>query len=71
MAFSKSLPCKATVTDIKKEGRTIVAAFDLRPGTGPRRSCDGAARVRFRFSGNKFTEWRQLADPQAAPGQSV
>jgi len=71
VAFSKSLPCKATVTDIKKEGRTIVAAFHLRPGTGPRRSCDGDARVRFRFSGNKFTEWRQLAVPQGAPGQSV
>jgi len=70
-AFSKSLPCKSTVTDVKDEGRTIVAAFELRPGTGPKRACDSAARVRFKFSGNKFTEFRQLVEPQSAPGQSV
>lgn len=71
VAFNKSLPCRATVTDVKDEGRTVVAAFQLRPGSGPKRACDSSARVRFKFSGNKFTEWRQLADPQAAPGQSV
>jgi hypothetical protein len=70
-AFSKSLPCKSTVTDVKDEGRTIIAAFELRPGTGPKRACDSSARVRFRFSGNKFTEWRQLVEPETAPGQSV
>lgn len=70
-AFSKSLPCKSTVTDVKDEGRTIVAAFELRPGSGPKRACDSSARVRFRFSGNKFTEWRQLVEPETAPGQSV
>ena len=72
VAFNKSLPCRATVTDVKDEGRTIVAAFQLRPGaSGSRRACDSDARVRFRFSGNKFTEWRQLAEPEGAPGQSV
>jgi len=70
-AFSKSLPCKSRVTDIKDEGRTIVAAFDLKPGTGPKSACDGDARVRFTFSGNKFTEFRQLIEPDTAPGQSV
>lgn len=70
-AFSKSLPCKSTVTDVKDEGKTIVAAFELRPGTGPKRACDSSARVRFKFSGNKFTEWRQLIEPEGAPGQSV
>ncbi len=71
VAFNKSLPCRATVTDVKDEGRTIVAAFKLRPGSGPKRACDSNARVRFRFSGNKFTEWRQLVEPEQAPGQSV
>ena len=71
VAFNKSLPCRATVTDVKDEGGTVVAAFRLRPGSGPRRACDSNARVRFKFSGNKFTEWRQLVDPRAAPGQSV
>ena len=72
VAFNKSLPCRATVTEVEDEGRTIVAAFDLRPGaSGSRRVCDSDARVRFKFSGNKFTEWRQLAVPQGEPGQSV
>lgn len=71
VAFNRSLPCRATVTGVKDEGRTILAAFELRPGTGPRRACDSTARVRFRFSGQKFTEWRQLLEPQQAPGQSV
>lgn len=71
VAFNKSLPCRATVTDVKDEGRTVVAAFRLRPGRGPKRTCDSSARVRFKFSGNKFTEWRQLVEPDAAPGQSV
>ena len=71
VAFNKSLPVQATVTDVKDEGRTIVAAFKLRPGSGPKRACDSNARVRFRFSGNKFTEWRQLLEPESAPGQSV
>ncbi len=71
VAFNKSLPCRATVTDVEDEGRTVVAAFKLRPGSGPRSSCDASARVRFKFSGNKFTEWRQLAEPPPAPGQSA
>ncbi|HYI36235.1 MAG TPA: nuclear transport factor 2 family protein [Thermoleophilaceae bacterium] len=71
VAFNRSLPCHATVTQVKDEGRTVVAAFKLRPGSGPKRACDSNARVRFRFSGHKFTEWRQLLEPEAAPGQSV
>jgi len=72
VAFNKSLPCRAEVTDVKTEGRTVVAAFRLRPGQGPKSSCDdAAARVRFRFSKGKFIEWRQLAEPDADPGESV
>jgi hypothetical protein len=71
VAFNRSLPCHAVVTDVKEEGRSIVAAFELRPGTGPKGACDSNARVRFRFSGNKFTEWRQLVEPEQAPGRSV
>jgi len=71
VAFNKSLPCRADVTDVKTDGKAIVAAFRLRPGRGPKSSCGGAARVRFRFSKGKFTEWRQLATPEGAPGGSV
>lgn len=72
VAFNKSLPCRAVVTDVEDKGKSIVAAFRLRPGpSGAKRVCDSNARVRFKFSGNKFIEWRQLAEPDAAPGQSV
>ncbi|MGI8749927.1 MAG: hypothetical protein ACR2J6_05150 [Thermoleophilaceae bacterium] len=71
VAFNESLPCRAEVTDVKTEGETVVAAFRLRPGKGPKSSCDGAARVGFRFSKGKFIEWRQLAEPDAAPDGSV
>jgi hypothetical protein len=63
VAFNESLPCRATVTDVQRQGRSIVAAFQLRPGRGPRSSCDSSARVRFRFARGKFTEWRQLMEP--------
>jgi hypothetical protein len=69
--FNRSLPCRADVTDVKSEGRTVVAAFRLRPGKGPKSACDSAARVRFRFSGGKFTEWRQLMEPAAPSAGSV
>ncbi len=69
IAFNRSLPCRADVTDVKRRGATVVAAFRLRTGRVPGGGCSGAARVRFRFSGGKFTEWRQLAEP--APGGEI
>lgn len=71
VAFNESLPCRADVTDVQREGRSIVAAFQLRPGKGPRSSCDSSARVRFRFSRGKFTEWRQLMDSGAPSGDDT
>ena len=66
VAFNRSLPCRADVTDVKDEGETLVAAFRLRDGPGG--PCGGAARVRFRFKGGKFAEWRQLSAPPAPDG---
>ncbi|HEV2723601.1 MAG TPA: nuclear transport factor 2 family protein [Thermoleophilaceae bacterium] len=65
IAFNRSLPCRADVTDVKRRGATVVAAFRLRSGRAGSGGCSGAARVRFRFSGGKFAEWRQLAEPAA------
>jgi hypothetical protein len=67
-AFSRSLPCRADVTDVERQGDSVVAAFRLRPGTAPAAACDEDARVRFRFRGGRFSEWRQL--PEAEPGNS-
>lgn len=67
-AFNRSLPCKADVTDVEDEGKTVLAAFRLRGGPGG--SCDGGtARVRFRFEDGKFAEWRQLSTQPPADGE--
>ncbi len=66
VAFNRSLPCKADLTDVKDEGETVLAAFRLRDGPGG--PCDGSARVRFRFRDGKFAEWRQLPEPPAPKG---
>jgi len=67
VAFNRSLPCKADVTDLEDEGETVLAAFRLRGG--PAGGCDGGtARVRFRFEDGKFSEWRQLSAPPPAEG---
>lgn len=66
VAFNRSLPCRADVTDVKDEGDTFLAAFRLRDGPGG--PCGGAARVRFRFEDGKFAEWRQLSAPPSPDG---
>ena len=71
VAFNQSLPCRADVTDVKSEGRAVVAAFRLRPGPGPRSACNSSARVRFRFTGHKFSEWRQLPEAPGPAGDTV
>ncbi len=68
VAFNRSLPCKADVTDVEDEGDSVLAAFRLRGG--PVGGCDGGtARVRFRFEEGKFSEWRQLTGPPPAEGE--
>ncbi len=70
IAFNRSLPCKARVTDFEDEGDTLLAAFRLRGGSAG--GCDGgSARVRFRFRDGKFSEWRQLAEPAQPPGPVI
>ena len=68
IAFNRSLPCKAEVTDVDDEGDTVLAAFRLRGG--PAGGCvGGSARVRFRVKDGKFSEWRQLGEPETPPGE--
>ncbi len=70
IAFNRSLPCDASVTDVDDEGETLLVAFRLR---GPQAGgCEGgSARVRFRFRGGKFIEWRQLPEPETPPGEVI
>ena len=69
--FNRSLPCRAELTDVEREGATLVAAFKLRAGSGPSQPCGGDARVRFRFRNGKFSEWRQLAEPSQEEGEVI
>jgi hypothetical protein len=72
IAFNRSLPCRADITDIEDEGGTTLASFRLREGpggSGP--SCDGSARVRFRLREGRFREWRQLPDALPPRGQTA
>jgi hypothetical protein len=69
--FLRGLPCKADVTKIVNEGRTLLASFKLRAGPGG--PCKGSARVRFKIEHGRFTEWRQLLEPvlPKPPGTSA
>lgn len=71
VAFLRGLPCKADVTKIVDEGRTLLASFKLRAGPGG--PCKGSARVRFKIEHGRFTEWRQLLElaPPRPPGTSA
>lgn len=67
--FNRGLPCRADVTDVEDEGRTSLASFSLRRGPGG--PCKGSARVRFKIKRGKFTEWRQLPEAPAPPGDTA
>lgn len=71
IVFNRSLPCRADVTDVQREGGTLVAAFRLKAGSGPSQSCRGDARVSFRFRDGKFSEWRQLSEPSEEEGDVI
>jgi hypothetical protein len=72
IVFNRSLPCRADITDIRDEGSTTLASFRLREGPGgPRASCDGSARVRFRVREGRFREWRQLPEAPPPRGQTA
>lgn len=66
--FNRSLPCRADVTDVDREGSDTLAAFSLRTGRTGACSEGGATRVRFTIRNGKFSEWRQLPpSDQTAP----
>ena len=67
--FNSGLPCRADVTGVRDEGRTSLASFRLKRGPGG--PCKGSARVRFTIRRGKFSEWRQLLELPAPPGDSA
>ncbi|MEX2253497.1 MAG: hypothetical protein WD649_05040 [Thermoleophilaceae bacterium] len=71
IAFNRSLPCKAKLTDVEAEAGSTVAAFELAPGPGGGQSCTGDARVRFVIEGGRIKEWRQLPGSRGPGGDVV
>ena len=63
-AFNASLPCRADLIRINGGGHAhhVLATFRLRRGPGGR--CSGLTRVRYTIRNGKFTEWRQLPEPE-------
>ena len=66
-AFNASLPCRADLIRLKGGGHAhhVLATFKLREGPGG--PCSGLTRVRYTIRNGKFTEWRQLAEPEGEP----
>ncbi|MGH2845074.1 MAG: nuclear transport factor 2 family protein [Thermoleophilaceae bacterium] len=68
-SFNASLPCRATLVELRHERRTVLASFRLRRGPGG--PCEGIVKVRYTIREGKFTEWRQLPQPQAPSGEVI
>jgi hypothetical protein len=66
-AFNASLPCRADLIRLKGSGHAhhVLATFRLRAGPGG--ACSGLVRVRYTIRKGKFTEWRQLEEPEGQP----
>jgi hypothetical protein len=67
--FNSGLPCRGELVEVKDEGERVLATFRLRDGPGG--SCDGFVRVRFAFRDGRFSEFRQLEQDPAAPGETI
>ena len=64
VAFNSALPCRADLIRMVGGGHAhhVLATFRLRRGPGGK--CSGLTRVRYTIRNGKFTEWRQLPEPQ-------
>lgn len=71
VVFNRSLPCRAQVSEVRDEGRTVLATFKLLDGPGgkcqPGNGGVASARVRCRIRDGRFLEWRQLPPSSDAP----
>ena len=69
IAFNRSLPCRADITDVKREDAdSTIAAFSLREGRTGECEEGGSARVRFVIRDREIEEWRQLPTPPVPRG---
>ena len=70
IAFNRSLPCRAEVTDIEDEdGRRVARQRSTCAPAGPGECSDGGtARVRFVIEDGLIREWRQLPEAPLPSG---
>ena len=67
--FNSGLPCRGELVEVDDEGERVLATFRLRDGPGG--SCDGFVKVRFAFRHGRFSEFRQLEQEPAPPGETI
>jgi hypothetical protein len=65
--FNATLPCRADVAGLRRDGRYTLVTFDLR--LGPLGGCrnGGQDRVRFLIRDGRIREWRRLVDEEQPP----
>lgn len=76
IAFNRSLPCRAELTDLEPvpgEPDAVLSAFRLSEGPDQRcgQGVGGGARVLFVIDDGEILEWRQLPDPPEDPDAAV
>ena len=71
VAFNRSLPCRADVTDVEEGEESSLAAFVLREGRSGECGEGGSARVRFVISDGEIDEWRQLPPAPEPDGDTA
>jgi len=76
IAFNRSLPCRAELTDLEpvpKQPEAVLSAFRLSDGPDQRcgQGIGGGARVLFVIEDGEILEWRQLPDPVEDPDAAV
>jgi hypothetical protein len=67
--FVRGLPCRADLTAVRDEGKTVLGTFRLRAGPGG--PCKGVVKVRFTMRDGRFTEFRQLPGPDELTGPPI
>ncbi len=76
IAFNRSLPCRAELTDLEpvpEAPRAVLSAFRLSEGPDQRcgQGVGGGARVLFVIDDGEIVEWRQLPEAPEDPDAAV
>jgi cytochrome c oxidase assembly factor CtaG len=71
--FNRTLPCRATLTEVEERGEATLGRFRLREGPDGQcgQGAGDSAEVRFVIREGLIREWRQLPERAAPEGEAV